>query len=340
MLLETTDKKNCNFCNSGGTMLYQGMSDFMNNTANKWSLYKCSNLKCQNIWLNPAPREAELYKAYSEYYTHEDARNLINKVLSGVISAYIKTRYGYKRSVFNWIKSLPIYLLPTERIESGFQVLYLKKDSMKKKLLDIGCGNGQFIRRMATLGWETEGVDVDKKAVDYCVSKGLTVHYGNLEDIKLKENCYDVITLNHVIEHLVSVEDMLHEIYRILKPGGKLIISTPNSNSWLFKRVFHEAWYCLDPPRHLNIFNLQNLAKIVQSTGFKIQKSKTTARNEFWIYTMSKIIRKNGFVDYSRTIQNKKVDLIVGKFIQLISAFMVTLNRNSGSEIHMVAEKP
>ena len=136
-------------------------------------------------------------------------------------------------------------------------------------LLDVGCGKGDFMNRMRRQGWKVEGLEVDADAVEYARSTSdLSVHLGSLEDIRFPDNTFDVITSNHVIEHVHDPISLIRECLRILKPGGRLVLATPNMESF-GHQIFEKDWSHLDPPRHLRLFTKKTLRECAARAGFQ-----------------------------------------------------------------------
>jgi len=145
-----------------------------------------------------------------------------------------------------------------KRLEFYLPLLKLYRERFDRpKLLDIGCGRGEFLEIAKSEGFEVEGVEINKIYVEMCSNKGLKVYYSDglnfLKDIP--DNHYHVISLIHVIEHLEFdyLLELLSETYRVLEKGGFLILETPYTknpivglyNFWLdptHKRPIHEEF--------------------------------------------------------------------------------------------------
>jgi 2-polyprenyl-3-methyl-5-hydroxy-6-metoxy-1,4-benzoquinol methylase len=339
-IIASHDLPNCPVCGSLGHPLFSNLTDKLFGSLGTWNTKKCSNPSCALLWLDPMPNEDEIGKAYKNYYTHESSSSNIIPSLLPLEKPYLSLRYGYDFG-YNCLRKasgLLMYLFPTEKAEIDYNVLYFNNKE-RGKLLDIGCGNGTFINRMHELGWETQGIDPDPKAVDYCRQKGLSASQGDILSQNFSAETFDIITLNHVIEHVSNPQALVQECFRILKKQGILIMATPNANSWMFRRLFRSNWFSLDPPRHLFIYNKNNLSTIFQDAGLNIVSAKTTIRNEFWVHLGSSSIKKYGYFKMGASKQPKSA-LLKGKLFQLLTWLILFFNKQAGGELVIKAQKP
>jgi SAM-dependent methyltransferase len=106
----------------------------------------------------------------------------------------------------------------------------------------------------------------------------MKLHCGSIKSPGFAEASFDAITLYHVIEHVPDPLDVFSECRRLLKPGGRLVMGTPNSES-LGHRTFQRCWRGLEPPRHLQLFSPRTLAGCARRTGLEIIRSYSTAAN-------------------------------------------------------------
>lgn len=141
---------------------------------------------------------------------------------------------------------------------------YLNTDSA----LDFGCGQGEFLASLPS-STERYGIEVNSQAVKFIKKKypGIKV-FSDLKELAPKRLKFDLITLWHVLEHLEKPKEILQQLTRKLKKGGRLIIATPNTDSWGLKWS-RGGWFHLDTPRHLAIFNLSGLVNLCRQVGLR-----------------------------------------------------------------------
>jgi 2-polyprenyl-3-methyl-5-hydroxy-6-metoxy-1,4-benzoquinol methylase len=256
----------------------------------------CPN--CDFAWLNPQPLPEDIGKLYAEYYTHQ-VQGSTNKRLAclrkTVKASILRAGFGYAIDGANGLLGWTLSPVGPLKDIVGGSVMWLKADE-RGRLLDVGCGNGQFLAQMQKLGWEVMGVELDPEAVRIAEERfGLRVFQGTLEEARLPDGSFDTVTMNHVIEHVPNPIGLLAECRRILRPGGKLVVVTPNIES-LGHRLFREAWRGLEVPRHLYIFSPRALQECAERAGLKVLKLWTTARSALWMWAASRLIRRNGIL--------------------------------------------
>lgn len=283
----------CVLCGGEGAQLYDGLRDRLFSAPGNWSLMQCP--KCQLVWLSPRPISEDIGKLYAQYYTHhvlEPPKKSLAGLRKSLKASILQSSFGYQMEGSNRILgsfSSRIGLL--EDIVGG-SVRYLKAEN-RGRLLDVGCGNGFFLNQMRRLGWDVEGVEPDGRAASVARTKfGLKVFQGSLEEAKFPYECFDAITMNHVIEHVLDPIGLLRECRRVLRPGGKLVVMTPNIRS-LGARIFGEYWRGLEVPRHLFLFAPQTINACAKTAGLTIQDLRTTANMASFIWYASSLIRRD-----------------------------------------------
>jgi 2-polyprenyl-3-methyl-5-hydroxy-6-metoxy-1,4-benzoquinol methylase len=281
--IKTTETPDCPVCGSRGERLYRNVQDGLFGVTGHYSYRSCSNRNCQLIWLDPTPLPEELPKAYLNYYTHSAAQ----KEARGVFLRRLA------RLPANLVDSLLLRLLGIKKERRKVRYLGLDRFS-PGRLLEIGCGRGDRLSDFQRIGWSVTGQDVDLKAVEYVRSnKKVDVLCGDILDLNLEPEQFDAIVMNHVIEHVSDLNNHLAECLRLLKTGGLLVVSTPNSNS-LAHRKFKADWRGLEPPRHLQIFSIESLEKVLKKAGFCVIESCTNATRSRGFFESSYQLRDEG----------------------------------------------
>jgi 2-polyprenyl-3-methyl-5-hydroxy-6-metoxy-1,4-benzoquinol methylase len=135
------------------------------------------------------------------------------------------------------------------------------------RVLDIGCGRGDFLMACRRKGWQVAGVEqAGAPIMELRQSLGLDV-VATTEILSLPDASFDVVTMWHVFEHMADPRETLRNAYRLLRPGGRIIIEVPNFGSWQ-ARMGPRDWFHLDVPRHLLHFERPTLAAMLAAEGF------------------------------------------------------------------------
>lgn len=145
-----------------------------------------------------------------------------------------------------------------------------------KKLLDVGCATGGFLAEAQKTGeWNCLGVELSQEAVDVAQNEfGLSVIRGDIWSPSLKPDTFGLITMWHILEHLIHPFDAAKRAHELLAPKGKLFIELPNWNS-LGRMIRESSWSQLKPPEHINFFTPYSLRTAVEKAGFEVVKCST-----------------------------------------------------------------
>jgi len=202
-----------------------------------FQMVRCSS--CQFIFLNPRPTTESLQQFYQQYLPEEEA------------------------SIESWEKMMkPVFCRAAD---------LLKRYRGNGRLLDVGAGFGFFLAKMKNRGWETVGVEISQKALDYARNiLGVAVHPGPLERVGFPDHQFDAVTGFYVIEHLSYPMAFLRECHRILKPGGLLLLRYPHTTP--IKNLLHSFGVknrLYDLPAHLSDFTPKMIQQCLERTGFE-----------------------------------------------------------------------
>ncbi|MBN1488122.1 MAG: class I SAM-dependent methyltransferase [Anaerolineae bacterium] len=238
----------CNLCGADNTKV-RFPSTLKENAEGNWGAYACTNggygyhapivecNKCGLVYMNPRRLSTEVMDLYAAV---EDP-------------LYVEEREGR-------ILTFEHHLRPLERYTGA---------PNHRPLLDVGAHTGVFVEIAARHGWDAWGVEPSHWAVEQARTNGLQMCEGTLEDAGIPDAEFDVVTMWDVIEHLTDPMRTLAESWRVLRPGGWLVIHTIDIDS-LFARVMGGHWPWL-MEMHLYYFSRKSLGAMLNKTGFKVQ---------------------------------------------------------------------
>lgn len=250
-------KKNCPWCDSEKTQMHLWVKDLFL-TGEAFEIQEC--LKCGLLFTEPRPDADKIGKYYQseEYYSHQEN----NK---GFIPRIYETVKG-----FNLKKK---YKLATKGLSKG-------------KMLEIGCGAGDFLKVMEKHGWNCVGIEPSENA-KAIAKKKVKAELLNPEDLStLPDDSFDLITMWHVLEHVDNLKEEIMHLQRLLKKGGRLVLALPNFKS-ADADYYKEYWAAYDVPRHLNHFCRESINNIFKNSKLHLKKTDKLVWDAYYISYMS-----------------------------------------------------
>jgi SAM-dependent methyltransferase len=220
---------NCHIC--GGYV-----TDFFT-SKNSHDIFRCKH--CDLLFVHPIPvSTSEIYE--EDYF-------------SGASHGHGYVDYDTDKGPM-----IPVFKKYLLRIEESL--------GRKGKLLDVGAATGFFVNLARDAKFDAHGIEISDHAAAIGRSKGLDIQTGTLADIS---DTFDCITMLDVIEHVPNPRAEIERAFKLLNPGGILIINTPDAGS-LFARSMGKRWHLIVPPEHLFYFSRRNLRSLLEQVGFNV----------------------------------------------------------------------
>lgn len=266
----------CPVCgDTGRSLLHDGLRDRLFGAPGFWTMYRCDH--CGSGYLDPRPNQETIGLAYANYVTHNSQRPAPTQTIKlarlRVRNGYLNRKFGYHESPSwrfgYWIMRMMPFPI---RGEWDHRARHLQPPKAgANRLLDVGCGNGDFLRDARSAGWDVQGTDLDPVAVKIARKSGIPVWLGQYDTAPFEPVSFDVITTHQVIEHVPDPSTFLHILFGWLKPGGLLWVGTPNLDCPIHEK-FGEFYGNLHPPQHMVMFNQKSLVNLTLAVGFHNQK--------------------------------------------------------------------
>lgn len=279
----------CPFCKSMQVdVLYLVKDWYLNIINNFFFVVQCK--KCRLARLDYLPIQEDINKIYpKEYFSQPN-----------VISHIVKFMF-MKKEVMKWKKLLPA----------------------KSRVLEIGCGNGEILNYFYKIGkFDVVGIEQNVYICNFAKEKyGLEIINADVEEYDLGEKRYDLVLMQHVLEHLKDPIDVIKKIHRALKEGGYLVIWIPFFDS-LEQKIFGRYWAGFDAPRHLYFFSVDKITEILTEYGFSVKEVNYSAIPNLWIKSIRYFMKDKNIPFYSFFDDKKNIFLLsIFTIVSLICSF-------------------
>jgi SAM-dependent methyltransferase len=151
------------------------------------------------------------------------------------------------------------------------------------RVLDIGCGLGRTLAYHRNRGCDAYGIEADENVQAIAARYGLNIRRGVFDGTQFESGFFDYVTLDQVAEHVPDPHVLMQGVARVLKPGGKAVITTPNPNSfgaWLYGR----RWLNWHSPYHMQFYTRRSMGLVAARAGLKLVKTETATASEWQYY--------------------------------------------------------
>lgn len=247
----------CPWCGSDKAQINLWLKD---DFLSKEDFHICECLNCGLLYTMPRPSKEKIGEYYKseEYYSHqENKKGFIPRLYENVKKVNLKHKYE----------------LATKGLTTG-------------KLLDIGCGVGDFLHTAEAHGWQCTGVEPSEEAKAIARQRTQAKLMSSEDQEQLPDASFDVITMWHVLEHVDDLRWQVTQLQRLIKPNGRIVIALPNYKSY-DGQFYKEHWAAYDVPRHLSHFNRTTIAKILKTNDLKLIKTDKLKWDAYYISYMS-----------------------------------------------------
>ena len=244
-------------------------------TGRKFDILK--NPETTILETHPRPTKEELPTYYdSENYTSHNDKS------AGIVSF-----------CYRIIKSIST----SRKIRIGQNSLSKNTPQNKPRLLDVGCGTGDFLYSCLKKGWQINGIENNKNAKNNSRTEVSSFIFDDFEFLKSQPERFDIITMWHSLEHIIDLKQTIVDMKKLLTNKGVIVVACPNHKS--FDAMFYkESWAAYDLPRHLWHFDKDSISKLFLEYNMQLTKTLPMYWDSFYISILSEkiISKKNKFL--------------------------------------------
>jgi 2-polyprenyl-3-methyl-5-hydroxy-6-metoxy-1,4-benzoquinol methylase len=253
----TEEISKCPICEHTGFSLFLECRDHFL-TKEVFSIRQCD--RCGFRFVSPRPDASAIGRYYQseEYISHNVERpGLLTRIYKLARVYSIRHKYGIVRK-------------------------YVKTG----KILDIGCGTGEFLQYCRSQGFDVAGVEPNENAGAFARETNRIPVAESVFSLPAEGSRYQCITLWHVLEHLHELNGSLEMIRKLLAPGGILVVAVPNSRSWDAGK-YGQFWAAYDVPRHLYHFTAETIRTLAEKHGFEIREVLPQKLDSYYVSLLS-----------------------------------------------------
>jgi SAM-dependent methyltransferase len=256
----------CGACRTGGTYVAREM---MFGLRTAFHYVQCA--ACESLWLTDPPEDFSVYYS-GEYYSFANG----SKGVRGVITNFLRAKRDW--SYFGYGGVLGHFL--ARRYEEG-ALLSVSKLNLERKsrILDVGCGSGKLLHRMAAVGFKNlAGVD-PFLSTEINNGNGMRIRNCRLQDLVGEK--FDLVMFHHSLEHAADPKRTLHVAAQLLTPKGKCLLRLPIvAHAW---EHYGTNWVQLDPPRHVWVPTEAAVKTLSMSVGLRMETVEyDSTAFQFW----------------------------------------------------------
>lgn len=247
---------NCPLCGSARTALSISLLDH-SISKDEFTLHDCSD--CGFRFTNPRPSEDSIGAYYEDpnYISHNaTGPTLLERIYRGAR----KWAISRKSSL-------------------------IRHHARDGKILDIGCGTGEFLAYQMSRGFHAIGVEPGLDARELAIANYSLQVFPSLEQVPTQEQ-FRVVTMWHALEHIPDPRSLFKTLYALLEPNGLLLVAVPDRDSWDCTH-YGAHWAAWDVPRHLSHFRRKDIHRLLDEHGFQLIQTRRMHLDAFYISLLS-----------------------------------------------------
>lgn len=261
-----TENVDCLVCGSTKSELsLAGLKDCEYGVPGVYQLRRCAI--CEQMFLSPRPVEEDLLHCYPTDY-HGYHTSGFSSIYGALASWQIKSRFMHYRSLLG---------------------------DKPANILDVGCGDGSVLKAIMRHypKWRTFGVEFKPEIAGIGRTEGLMIFTGTLEECDFPEKYFDLLIMNHLIEHLSDPLRAMRKACALLKPGGHIVGEVPNYDS-IDRRISGKWWGGHHAPRHLFQFTPKTITNLFASAGLQTVKISPEMHTGHWALSFQNFFQAHG----------------------------------------------
>ena len=252
----------CYICGKEKYSDFQSLGDLEYETSGKYSFNFCKS--CSLTWITPILDQKGLEALYPpNYHGFNTNSNFLISKLYSIVYYFRFKKYSE----------------------------YLK--SKNPSLLDVGCADAAYFKNLSKKikNLTCHGVENNAEIVNKAKKDGLSIFLGTIDDVPSNLS-FDLIIMNNLIEHVIDPLEDLKTASRLLKPGGKIFLETPNTDSWDFK-IMRRYWGGLHTPRHTFLFNPKSFSELSKEANLSLQTIFFPINTDHWALSIQNYLQTN-----------------------------------------------
>lgn len=266
----------CPFCQSESKDLYLKLKDYFL-TQEDFEIYRCPHCGLLFTWPRPDDNVIGNYYKSDDYLSHNESKK------------------GLIPFIYNRVKRV--------NIKNKFTIATTAAKG--NRMLDFGCGVGDFIFYAKQHGYEVSATDVSQNAREAAAHKLGTPLPSPEQVFAMPNQNFDIITMWHVLEHISDLRTQIFHLDRLLAPEGRLVIALPDYLSY-DAQYYKDKWAAYDVPRHLNHFDRNSLQNLFAGTRLKLVDTKPLKWDAYYISMLGEKYRGSSLSFVKGIIQGFK----------------------------------